>query len=49
MPRDVSCDVCNCLYNCKEKCQADTINVNNCSCNRAHNSKETQCRTFKCK
>ncbi len=49
MARDVCCDVCNCVYNKKEKCQANSIIVNNCACENAHNSKETECRTFKCK
>ncbi|MFD1020429.1 DUF1540 domain-containing protein [Thalassobacillus hwangdonensis] len=48
MALDVLCEVVNCVYNREgEKCGADKIYVVSHQGKKAHNSEETDCKTFK--
>ncbi|MEL3972524.1 DUF1540 domain-containing protein [Rossellomorea oryzaecorticis] len=47
MAQDVLCEVSNCKYNKEgKKCSADQIFVVSHKGNKAHNSEETDCKTF---
>ncbi len=47
MAKDVLCEVSNCVHNINGKsCGADEIFVVSHSGRQAHNSQETDCRTF---
>lgn len=46
MKVDIACKAVNCVYNDSEVCKATVVGVVGHS---AHNSKETECATFKCR
>lgn len=44
---DIKCKAHKCVYNEKSNCVAKEIEVNNCGCQEAHCSDQTECATFK--
>lgn len=49
MNRQIKCDVCSCMYNKNECCDAAEIKVSNCQCHGqdARTSEQTECSTFR--
>lgn len=49
MAKDVKCSVESCKHYCKGDCEANTIHIDNCHCNKAHDNAQTSCDTFELK
>lgn len=49
MAKDVKCSVASCKYQCDGKCEASSIQVDNCDCHSAKDITDTACDTFELK